>query len=321
MSNLPLVTVGAANYNNAKYVLKTLESIKYQSYPNIELIIVDDCSTDNSVELIENWLTSYDKPFKFIKHDINLGVCAACNGLLKNASGKYISTIATDDILMEEKIMNQVKILENSDNDVCAVYSDAYLIKEDGSPRYGWFIQNHGHFVDLPSGNIFNRLLEGNYLPAMSLLVKKSSYDEIGMFDENLVYEDYDMWLRLSKKYKFILSDYVSVKYRIRDSSASFTIKNWNNSYIQIFLKHLDNPVALKQLEKIVIDMYLTKEKVDWHLLKPHIYTSKKLRLIYLLSKMYIPSSIGIRTLNSSIIFRNSFAAIFRSPKKNIIFE
>ena len=131
MTSQPLVTIGAINYNNGLYVIETLESIKAQSYQNVELIIVDDCSTDNSVVLITEWLKNFDKPYKFIKHEKNKGVCNTCNDLLTNASGKYISTIGTDDIMMPDKIKVQVEILENSADEVCAVYSDAFLIKED----------------------------------------------------------------------------------------------------------------------------------------------------------------------------------------------
>ena len=86
MSDKPLVSICAANYNNELYVLETLESIKNQTYHNIELIIVDDCSTDKSPEIIENWLNNFGKPYKFIRNEKNGGVCRACNTLLINSS-------------------------------------------------------------------------------------------------------------------------------------------------------------------------------------------------------------------------------------------
>ncbi len=85
MQPLPLVTIGAVNYNNAKFLIETLESIKAQTYANIELIVVDDCSNDNSVELIEEWLKSYDRPVKFIKHDRNMGAIAGVNDVFDQA--------------------------------------------------------------------------------------------------------------------------------------------------------------------------------------------------------------------------------------------
>src|SRR5689334_1867763 len=93
--NLPLVSILAANYNNARYVLESLESIKQQTYPNIELIIVDDASADNSPQLISDWLKTANIPHKYIVHEQNKGLCSTCNELLRNANGKYISFIAT----------------------------------------------------------------------------------------------------------------------------------------------------------------------------------------------------------------------------------
>ncbi|WP_303813338.1 glycosyltransferase family A protein, partial [Apibacter mensalis] len=92
---LPLVSIVAINYNNSKHLVETLDSIDQQTYKNIELIIVDDCSTDDSVKKIDQWLLTYNKPFQFIKHIENKGICKTINDGYKVAKGKYISSIAT----------------------------------------------------------------------------------------------------------------------------------------------------------------------------------------------------------------------------------
>lgn len=297
----PLVTIGAANYNNSRFVVETLESIRSQSYQNIELVIVDDCSTDDSVSIIEEWLLTYEKPHKFITHDRNMGVCRTTNDLLQNANGKYISTIATDDIMLPEKISNQVEILESSSNDVCAVYSDAYMILENSAPRYGLFIQRHRDFEQLPSGNIFNALLSGNFLPAMSLLVKMSHYKEVGHFDEELVYEDYDMWLRLSKRYEFIVSDYISVKYRVRPGSLVTSIKNWSPSQTRIWLKHLDSEKVISFLEETAKYAYITKDTETLRTLQEAKLNNNYINKLLLFHKLNIPPKIGYRILDKII--------------------
>ena len=186
MPDLPLVTIGAINYNNAKYVIETLESIKSQTYRNIELIIVDDCSTDKSFELIHDWLKTYKGICKVIAHEINLGVCATCNDVLRNASGEYISIIATDDIMLPEKIAKQVELLLKTNDDIGAVFSDAYLINEDSSLKKELFIQRYRKFDKVPSRFIYKDLLEGNFLPAMSVMVKKICYNDVGLFELKL---------------------------------------------------------------------------------------------------------------------------------------
>ncbi|WP_026462943.1 glycosyltransferase family 2 protein [Adhaeribacter aquaticus] len=298
MDNLPLVTIGAINYNNAKYLIETLESIKAQTYSNLELVIVDDCSTDNSVELINEWLQDYDKPHKLVIHEKNYGVCKTCNSTLKNAHGKYYNLIATDDIMLPDKIKFQVEILEKSVADVCAVYSDAYLIKEDSSPRYGLYIQMYRHLQELPNGDIYQILLEGNFLPAMAPLIKMEHLNKVGLFDESLAFEDYDMWLRLAKDYKFVYSDYISVKYRMRRDSLVVTIKNWNPTSIKIYLKHIaHSQIALIQILKIARDSYRWNDKESLQLLEAANIESKFLRCLLMMDKLPINRWIGLKIL------------------------
>lgn len=298
METSPLVTIAAINYNCARFLIETLQSIQAQTYANYELVIVDDCSTDNSVAVIKEWLSSFNKPFKLIVHPKNLGICATFNDALKNASGKYISFIATDDIMLPDKLKVQVDMLEKAPDDFCAVYSDAYLIKEDGSPRYGWFIQRARDFDNLPDGNIYNALIEGNFLPAMSLLVKLDAIRSVGEFDEHLVYEDYDMWLRLAKKYRFLYSDYVSVKYRVRNGSLVSSIRNWFPSLVMIYAKHLDNPKVISYLEDLARNVYTGRNMEALEVLRKLDLNNPFIKRVLLFHKLNVPIPIGFRILD-----------------------
>ncbi len=295
MTNNPLVTIGAVNYNNERFIIETLDSIKAQTYSNIELILIDDCSTDKSVELIIQWLKGYGKSYKFIQHKKNLGVCAGGNAVLTKAIGKYISLIATDDIMMPEKIEAQVNILENSPEDIGAVYSDAYLIREDSSLMKGLFIERYRCFATKPTGFIYENLIESNFLPAMSLMVKKECYNEVGFFDEDLVFEDYDMWLRISKKYKILYSEYISAKYRIRNNSLMSVTRNWDTSTIKILFKHLkESPFLINRLEDLGVGSYCNNDRASILSLKPAATFSFKLKIIMLLHYLKVPKSIGL---------------------------
>ncbi|MCD6010495.1 MAG: glycosyltransferase [Flavipsychrobacter sp.] len=260
MPDLPLVSVVSCSYNNSKYILDTLNSIKAQTYPNIELVIVDDCSTDNSVTIIKKWLKSYTGIYKFIQLKKNMAGGVSYNIGLQNATGKYYTAVDTDDVILPEKIAIQVKILEESDDDVAAVYSDAYLIDVKGLNVKGQFIQRHRKFTKPPSGDIYHELLKGNYIPVLSLLIKRKVFDELGGYDGDLVYGDYDMWLRIAAKYKILFSDYVSGKYRIRPGSLTNTIKNWEYSNARIFSKHIDAPLPIRWLYDIAWKAYLNKD-------------------------------------------------------------
>jgi glycosyltransferase involved in cell wall biosynthesis len=297
MPEMPLVSIAAINYNNAKYIIETLESIRKQTYANIELIIVDDCSTDNCVELITEWLKTFKGPYKLVQHEKNKGVCVACNTAVKSASGKYYAAIATDDIMLPEKIEKQVAILEATNSNVAAVYSDAYTIDEHSKNLEGLFIQHHRNFLTNPTGNIYNVLLDGNYIPGMSFLFKRNIFDEVGLFDESLIYEDYDMWLRIARKYEIIFSEFVAVKYRIRPGSLVSTIKNWIYSDAKIFLKHADAGSALpiQRLKNIASEAYRTNDEKTLLLVKElaEKINNTYLFTAYLLWYFGIPFSVG----------------------------
>jgi glycosyltransferase involved in cell wall biosynthesis len=257
-NNLPLVSIVAINFNNSKYVVETLDSIGGQNYPNTELIIVDDCSTDDSVQKIEEWLKSYQRPFKFIKSKKNQGVCSTINKGYKESKGVYISSIATDDVMLPDKIQKQVAFFESLPDEVGMIYSDAFLIDDKSNELFGTFIPHHRKFDNVPSGNIFNDLLEGNFIPAMSTMIKSSIIPTIGYFDEELLYEDYDMWLRIGKHFKIIFQTEIAVKYRKRKTSLSSVLaKDWPAQRLKIIAKHANNEIAKKQLDISISQFYL----------------------------------------------------------------
>jgi len=286
MTDQPLVSIGVYSYNNSKYLLETLTSIQNQTYENIELIIVDDCSTDNSVNIIKDWLANCTKPYKFIIHEKNMGVVHTCNTGIKNASGKYYAGFSTDDIMMEDKTRIQVEILENSGEKVGVVYSNAFVINEEGRDMSGKF------FDDGPSGNIFLDLLHHSFI--IGFMVKMSVIRDIGLYDTNIGYEDYDMALRIAAKYDFVFSDYVSLKYRVRDNGLTKSLTNWNYSYLQIFSKHLNHhPAVLTRIEGIFVSGYLSKQKVTMEYFKRINKKTFKMRLAFLFYRFKIPHLIG----------------------------
>ncbi|TWP31195.1 glycosyltransferase [Apibacter muscae] len=268
--NQPLVSIVAINYNNEKYVIETLDSIANQTYQNTELIIVDDCSTDESLHIIEKWLKNYNKPYKLIKHAKNLGVCKTINDGYGIAKGKYISSIATDDIMLSKKIEKQVCCLENTDNTVGMVYSNAYLIDDNSNVIEGNFIAKYRGDLSNPfTGNVYQELFKGNFIPAMSIMIKKNILLDIGYFDERLKYEDFDMWLRIAEKYKIIYSEYISVKYRIRENSLSNRISKieWILDNIRIYKKHKNRDIILRKEYNIIRKKWylrLSEEKLPF---------------------------------------------------------
>jgi glycosyltransferase involved in cell wall biosynthesis len=223
MDEIPLVSIGVPNYNYAHYIIDTLESVAQQSYPNIELIIVDDCSTDGSIEIIENWMSNYYGTIKisFTKNTKNGGLTKVCNQILETAKGKYFQTLDADDLLLPDKIEKQVKVIEGFKN-AAFIYSNIAIIDESGKiikEDYLGRIQYDKN--NMPQGNIFEQLFDFNFIPLPSTLVNTECARNVGGFDETLQVQDYYLWLRLAEKFDVIYIPETTALYREHSSSMS----------------------------------------------------------------------------------------------------
>lgn len=260
-NNLPLVSVIAVCYNHEKYLVETLDSIINQTYKKIEIVILDDNSNDNSVELIENWITKNKTKCDFIKHQYNQGICSSLNESLSFCSGDYIQLISCDDKLVINKIEIQVNKYKQLPKEYGIVYSDAFIIDELSKNTKKKFLDKHlkAKNIQKLSGNIFNELIKGNFIPAMSTLIKKEVFLKVGKYDEELDFEDYDFWLRASKFYKFYYIDDQLVYYRLHENNLHKKINaqmKWLKNNILIGIKHLDNNTLLKITQQRIIDFF-----------------------------------------------------------------
>jgi glycosyltransferase involved in cell wall biosynthesis len=221
----PLVSAVVLSYNQAQFVVECLDRVKAQNYPNLELIINDDSSTDDSVAVIETWLAKNSSiRHQFLRSAVNRGICQSMNNALARAKGKYVSGIAADDAWVAGKLLNQVEIMERLPDQVGVIYSDALLMDEHGDLLPLTFLKSGGrnqHFSTMPQGNIQTALWRTNFIAPMTTLVRRECYERVGLFDESLFAEDWDMWLRISRHYDFVFSPEIAAKYRMVRNSAS----------------------------------------------------------------------------------------------------
>jgi glycosyltransferase involved in cell wall biosynthesis len=222
--NCPLVTVFVGCYNQSRFVEECLDSVKHQTYPNIQVIIFDDCSKDNSVAVINSWLKKHRVNWQFIPHTRNMGICPSLNEVLQLARGKYISMVAADDVWQPDKTSRQVEMMEQMPGDVGVLYTDAFQIDENGETLPQLFIEAHREFVIPPEGFLFDVLWEGNFIPAMTTLVRRNCFTKVGTYDEDLCFEDWDMWMRISRIFRFAYDKTPTAKYRIVSTSAFRTM-------------------------------------------------------------------------------------------------
>ena len=220
----PLITVIALCFNHARFVLECLESIRAQTYQDFELIVTDDHSRDSSPEIIAEWLAQNYPSATFIRHGINVGLCKTLNEALAHSRGQFIAMIAADDTWGPDKLRAQLESITSCPEDVAVVYSDAYQINEAGERLSKSFLEAHGIPDAPPQGTIFSRIADGNFIPAMATLIRRKAIQDVGGYDEALTYEDFDMWLRLSDRYKFAFLPGKVASYRLVSSSMVRTI-------------------------------------------------------------------------------------------------
>ena len=221
MNSPPLITVIALCYNHAQYLTECLEGIRKQTHQPLELIIMDDCSADHSVEVIREWISKHQVICHFIPHKKNAGICKSLNEALSFAHGEFVSITSTDDVWLEDKLEQQIKVFQSRGPNTGVVYSDAIQIDSKGQVLESLFIESHRKLPVMPQGKIFSVLLEGNFIPAPSVLIRRSCYDTVGTYNEELCYEDYDMWLKISQHYEFAFCPVIGTKYRFLDHSLS----------------------------------------------------------------------------------------------------
>lgn len=220
MSMNPLVTVVGLCYNHNRYVLETLESIRKQTYPYLQVILVDDCSTDNSVEIVEQFLREQNLTWKFVKHEKNQGIPKSLNEALSIAKGEYVKFIACDDVLLPDCVETLVNAIQPLSKEYAMVYADVLTIDESSKQfgltpftERGWQKE-----TDVPSGKLFLELSKLCFIPAVSTLMRTSVLHTL-RFDEKLLFEDWDMWLRISKQYLIKGIATPVVQYRIHRAS------------------------------------------------------------------------------------------------------
>ncbi len=190
--SLPLVSIIVTSYNYAKYIGKTIQSVLDQTYQNWELIISDDCSTDNSLEIIKRFK---EPRIKLITNSKNQGAYEAYTRAYELSTGKYFVSLDSDDYMHPERIEKQVNFLEkNPKVDILGTYISE--IDEEGKGKKGnsefenWFNVE----IDL---NDPKSWVWGNRLCHSSVMIRTEIHKKVGNFNKELIYSpDYEFWLR-----------------------------------------------------------------------------------------------------------------------------
>ncbi|MEN6553319.1 MAG: glycosyltransferase [Methanobacterium sp.] len=229
----PKVSVIIPTYNRAHLIPRAIKSVLNQTYHDIEIIIVDDSSTDNTEEIIKSFK---DVNLKYIRHDINKGASAARNTGIKASKGEYIAFQDSDDEWFPDKLEQQMEVFADVYPEVGVVYSGFYRIEADKK------IYLPSDRLPQKEGNIHNELLKGNFVGTPTVLMKKECFKNKRYFDENLpALEDWELWIELSKYYTFKYINKPLLYSYSTPNSINLNENNMLKAHEMILLTHLDD--------------------------------------------------------------------------------
>lgn len=214
-----MVSIITPSYNSSAFISQTIESVLAQTYTEWEMLIVDDCSTDDSADIIKRYCRQ-DARIRYLKTDVPSGSpCVPRNIGIMNAKGRYIAFLDSDDVWFPDKLEEQMKCF--ADTAATVVYSNYEKISEDG--------KREGRVVTAPSQVSYKELLKGNVIGNLT-----GMYDtkKIGkMYCSNIPHEDYILWLSILKKGGVARNtNAVHALYRVRSQSVSankWTVLFW----------------------------------------------------------------------------------------------
>jgi glycosyltransferase involved in cell wall biosynthesis len=230
--DLPLVSVIMPAFNSELFIREAIDSALGQDYPNIEIIVIDDGSTDSTSEIIKG----YGDKVRFLSQE-NQGSAAARNLGIQNARGIYVAFLDADDIWWPKKISYQVQALLETG------FKMAY------SRFFWWYADSSGNFrsvdtfsaneslhlssAEIVTGWTYTNLLLDCIVWTSTVIVEKAEIEKVGFFNQNLRKgQDYDLWLRLSRNIKMLGLEPPTALYRIHSDSITSSVKDVNYEYL-----------------------------------------------------------------------------------------
>ena len=221
MDSLPLVSIICLCYNQKSFVREAIESVLAQSYRNIELIIVDDASTDGSQTEILSAIAH--KNIRFIDLPKNLGNCAAFNIGFNASSGDFIIDLAADDVLLPIRVEHGINDLLMSPENTGVHFSDAFIINESGQTMSTHYDRNVDGLIKrpIPSGAIYKDVISRYFICPPTMMMKRTVFTHLNGYDVTLKYEDFDFWIRSARYFEYVFNKAPLVKKRVVKNSDS----------------------------------------------------------------------------------------------------
>lgn len=247
MQDIPLVSFIVISYKHEEYIGDCLESILLQTYQNMEIVYLDDASGDGTFQKACEYRPRLEEKFprtEFIENAQNNGLVANLNVLIQMCKGKYVKFLAADDFMLPDGIERMVTAMEaNKEYDM--LYSNGVTGDEETHFPYDKVKPDKFVYQTVPlyGADLFDALYEKDFILAPSVMIRKSVYERIGLYDQSIGVEDWDYYLRIAKEGVIGYIHEPTVMYRMLASSLSHSSDpkrrmNMKKSELQILEKH-----------------------------------------------------------------------------------
>ena len=254
----PLVSVVCLSYNHVNFVADAIESVLNQTFEDYELILIDDESTDGTQEVLKDFI-GRNPHVKCSLIQKNVGNCKAFNLGLAVAEGKYIVDLAADDFMLPDRLKEQVEAMEKLDDSYTMCFTDAIYIDEKSNILKNHYRRDKSGKIreKVPTGDVYTDVLERYFICPPTMMMRRDHLKEMGGYDENLAYEDFDYWIRFARKYKFhFLGKVLTAKRTLSNShSKKFFEKGFydmQKSTLEVCKKAYKQNVAKKENEALI---------------------------------------------------------------------
>ncbi|HEY0005785.1 MAG TPA: glycosyltransferase [Pyrinomonadaceae bacterium] len=205
------VTVGIPSFNHARFLPQTIESVLAQTYQGFEIIIVDDCSTDESRAVIESFAARHPSIRSFFNEQ-NAGTAATANRTIAEATGEFWAGMGSDDVWLPDKLEKQIAYMD-AHPQTGLVYGLAGVIDEHGNKSDEVLGRDISH-------NPVAELIEANHIPALTAMVRRQAFERVGLHS-SIAYSDWELWVRLANHFSVGFIDSVLGFYRVHQANMS----------------------------------------------------------------------------------------------------
>ncbi len=259
---MPVVSIILPTFNRAHTLHRAIQSVFDQTFKDFEIIVIDDASRDNTVDIVKNF---DDERLVYKKLEKNIGAAAARNIGINIAKGRYIGFQDSDDEWFPEKLIRQVSFFEKAGSHIGVVYTSIWRVQQDGKKYHVPEERNKGY---KKGEDIQGELLSENLVALPAALVRKQCFEEAGMFDESLpCWQDWELWIRISEKFDFHYIDepLLNAYYSIDSISVNYkkVITAWDLMSCRHHEKFINHKKKLAQkklyianLNAVVGEMY-----------------------------------------------------------------